>query len=190
MAFIVQRCPGENFAVKKEIPSIIGAVLKVEREIPHMECRKTWFSPKWPLVLSLALVAGGLLQAQEKSPTYLIPIEMKGQWLRGSVRVAQHENDGTIGAALKGTEAGHKIETVIPGGPAATAGMLAGDVVVALDGASIKGLDKFGSAKSDCSEESWGKDRTYDQSQRRNKDGDGCGGHAQASVRERSGLPE
>ena len=116
-----------------------------------MDYRGTWFSPKWFLVLSLALVAGGLLQAQEKQakekqpqekpPTYFNPVEMKGQWLQGSERVAQHENDGTIGVFSKDTEAGHKIQTVIPGGPAATAGILAGDVVVALDGASVKGLD-------------------------------------------------
>ena len=31
-----------------------------------MDYRKAWFSPKWFLVLSLALVAGGSLQAQEK----------------------------------------------------------------------------------------------------------------------------
>lgn len=140
MAFIVQPCPGENFAVKKEIPSIIGPVLNVEKEIPYMEHRKTWSSPKCFLVLSLALVAGGSLQAQEQ-PTYLVPVEMKGQRLQGSVGVAQHENDGAIGVVSKGTEAGHRVETVRPGGPAATAGILTGDVVVALDGASVKGLD-------------------------------------------------
>jgi len=66
---------------------------------------------------------------------------MKDQWLRGSVAVAQHENDGMIGINGKGTEAGYKVETVMPGGPAASAGILPGDVVVALDGTSIKGLD-------------------------------------------------
>jgi S1-C subfamily serine protease len=62
---------------------------------------------------------------------------MKGQWLRGSVAVAQHENDGMIGINGKGTGAGYKVETVMPGGPAANAGILPGDVVAALDGTSI-----------------------------------------------------
>jgi hypothetical protein len=105
-----------------------------------LEYRKTWFSPKWFLVLSLALVSGGSLQAQEQ-PTYFIPIEMKGQRLQGSAEMAQHENDGTIGAKIQGTETGYKLETVVPGSPAATAGILAGDVVVAQDGVPTKGLD-------------------------------------------------
>ena len=99
---------------------------------------KTRFSPKWFLVLSLAVVPWGSLLAQRER-TYLIPVQLKGQWLRGSAGIAQLGNEGTIGIFGQSTEAGHKIESVTLGGPAATAGVLAGDIVVALDGASTKG---------------------------------------------------
>ncbi len=79
-----------------------------------------------------------LLAAQQ--PTFLTPVEMKGQWLRGSIAVAQYENDGMIGINGKGTDEGYKIETVNSSGPAASAGVLPGDLVVALDGMSLKGL--------------------------------------------------
>lgn len=80
------------------------------------------------------------LQAQEAN--YLIPVEMKGQVFRGSVAVAQHENDGMIGLDGKGTEAGYKVETATPGFPAAIAGILIGDIVTSMDGTSTKGLDR------------------------------------------------
>jgi len=76
-----------------------------------------------------------------QQPTYITPIEMKGQWLRGSVAVNRHENDGMIGINGKGGETGYKVETVRPDGPAAGAGILPGDMIVAMDGTSIKGLD-------------------------------------------------
>ena len=94
---------------------------------------------RFALVLVFALLPWLSLRAQQQ-PTFLAPVDMQGQWLRGSVAVAQHENDGMIGINGKGTEAGYKVETVMPGGPAASAGILPGDVVVALDGTSIKGL--------------------------------------------------
>jgi len=77
----------------------------------------------------------------------LAPVEMKGQWFRGFVAVAQHENDGMIGINGRGTEAGYKVETVTPGAPAANAGILPGDVIVSLDGSSIKGLDTLEALK-------------------------------------------
>jgi membrane-associated protease RseP (regulator of RpoE activity) len=80
-----------------------------------------------------------LLLAQQ--PNYVIPVEMKGQVLRGSVAVAQHENEGMIGINGKGTESGYKVETVTPGFPAAIAGILPGDVVASIDGEAVNGLD-------------------------------------------------
>jgi hypothetical protein len=92
------------------------------------------------LICLIAFSSCAALRAQQQ-PTFLTPIDMQGQWLRGSVAVTQHENDGMIGINGKGTEAGYKIETVTPGFPAANAGILPGDVIVSLDGASVKGLD-------------------------------------------------
>jgi len=104
-------------------------------------------SPKWLLVIGLAIAPWVSLRAQQPQPTFLIPVDMKDQWLRGPVAVAQHENDGMIGINGKGTEAGYKVDTVAPGGPAANAGILPGDVVVALDGTSIKGSDTLEALK-------------------------------------------
>ena len=101
---------------------------------------------KWSLAFILAFSPWASLRAQEQ-PTFLIPLDMKDQWLRGSVAVAQHENDGMIGINGRGTEAGYKVETVTPGGPAANAGILPGDVIVSLDGTSIKGLDTLEALK-------------------------------------------
>jgi membrane-associated protease RseP (regulator of RpoE activity) len=98
------------------------------------------FFTKCLLITILTVAPWAQLHAQQQ-PTFLTPVDMKGQWLRGSAGVAQHENDGMIGINGKGTEAGYRIESVTPGFPAANAGILAGDVVVALDGTSIKGLD-------------------------------------------------
>jgi membrane-associated protease RseP (regulator of RpoE activity) len=97
-------------------------------------------SVRIPLALAVVLLLCVSLRAQQQ-PTFLVPIEMKDQWLRGSVAVAQHGNDGVIGINGQGTAAGYKVETVTPGGSAANAGILSGDVVVALDGTSIKGLN-------------------------------------------------
>ena len=87
----------------------------------------------------LILVFTPLLGAQQD--TYIPPVEMKGQWLRGSIAVAQHENDAMIGINGKGSEAGYKIETVMAGGPAASAGILPSDTILSLDGTSVKGVD-------------------------------------------------
>ncbi len=97
------------------------------------------------LALIAAFLPMALLQAQQ--PTYLLPVEMKGQTLRGSGSVAQHENDGVILINVKGTDAGLVVEAVTPGGPAASAGILPGDIIVSLDGASVKGLATFVASK-------------------------------------------
>lgn len=94
---------------------------------------------RFSLAIAFALSPWASLHAQQL--TFLAPVEMKGQWLRGSIAVTQHENDGMIGINGKGTEAGYKVETVMPGGPAASAGILPGDVILSLDGTSIKGVD-------------------------------------------------
>ena len=109
-----------------------------------MKACPSFFKLILPLILTFAPWAPLCAQQQ---PTFLIPADMKDQWLRGPVAVAQHENDGMIGINGKGTEAGYKVDTVAPGGPAAHAGILPGDVVVALDGTSIKGLDTLEALK-------------------------------------------
>jgi hypothetical protein len=82
------------------------------------------------------------LHAQQ--PTYLDPVEMKDQRLQGSCNVAQHGSDGTIGIVAKGTPTGIEVQSVMPGGPAATAGLLPADIIVSVDGTSVRGLGPFG----------------------------------------------
>jgi membrane-associated protease RseP (regulator of RpoE activity) len=105
---------------------------------------KTRLSSAIALVLALSPVLP--LRAQQP-PTYLVPVEMKGQFPRGPVAVAQHEDEGMIGINGKGIEGGYKIEAVIPGFPAAIAGISPGDVVTSMDGESTKGLDSDGMTK-------------------------------------------
>src|SRR5271166_5601102 len=89
--------------------------------------------------LATFVLSSVLLQAQQ--PTFLVPVEMNGQTLRGSVAVAQHENEGMIGINGNGTEDGYKVETVTLGFPAAIAGILPGDIITSMDGTSTKGMD-------------------------------------------------
>jgi membrane-associated protease RseP (regulator of RpoE activity) len=93
-------------------------------------------SAKSALAIMFVLSPSVLLQAQQ--PTFFIPVEMEGQFLRGSVAVAQHENDGMIGINGQGTKAGYKVETVAPGSPASSAGISPGDVILSVDGVSLK----------------------------------------------------
>lgn len=101
--------------------------------------RGNFFFAGASLALVSVLVPCGLVRGQQ--PTFLTPVEMKGQWLRGSAEVAQHGNDGITGVNGTGSDLGYKIETVTPGGPAARAGVLPGDVITSIDGTSIKGID-------------------------------------------------
>lgn len=98
--------------------------------------------------LAIAFVLSPSASVCAQQPTFLAPVEMKGQWLRGSIAVTQHENDGMIGINGKGTEAGYKVETVMPGGPAASAGILPGDTILSIDGASVKGVETSEALKS------------------------------------------
>jgi PDZ domain len=100
---------------------------------------------RFALAIMFVLSPSVLLQGQQ--PTYVVPVDMKGQFLRGSLLVAQRENEGMIGINGKGTEDGYKVETVTPGFPAAIAGILPGDIIVSLDGTSIKGLDTLEALK-------------------------------------------
>jgi membrane-associated protease RseP (regulator of RpoE activity) len=118
--------------------SVAGSEANNDSSEANMKARLS--SARCSSVLILALSPWVSLRAQQQ-PTFLVPVDMKDQWLRGSVAVAQHENDGMIGINGKGTEAGYKVETVIPGGPAANAGILPGDVIVSMDGTSVKRLD-------------------------------------------------
>jgi hypothetical protein len=99
------------------------------------------------LTLATVFAVSPPASVQAQQPTYITPIEMKGQWLRGSVGVTQHENDGMIGINGKGGATGYKVEAVRQDGPAAGAGILPGDIIVAMDGASIKGLDTLEALK-------------------------------------------
>jgi hypothetical protein len=89
------------------------------------------------LTFVFALSPALSLQAQQQ-PTFLVPFEMKNQSLRGSIAVAQHEDEGMIGVNGNGTEDGYKVETVTPGFPAAIAGILPGDIIASMDGTSTK----------------------------------------------------
>jgi membrane-associated protease RseP (regulator of RpoE activity) len=55
---------------------------------------------------------------------------------------------GMIGISWLGTEAGMQVKAVTPGGPAASAGFLPGDVILSVDGSSVKGLDEAEPVKS------------------------------------------
>jgi predicted metalloprotease with PDZ domain len=94
---------------------------------------------KWSVFLIVTLAPCASVWAQQ--PTYLVPVEMQNQWLRGSVEVAEHGNDGVIGVNGIGTDQGYKVETIVSGGPAAKAGVAPGDIITSIDGASVKGID-------------------------------------------------
>jgi membrane-associated protease RseP (regulator of RpoE activity) len=66
---------------------------------------------------------------------------MKGQAVRGSAAVSLHGSDGSIGINGKAIETGYKVEVVVPGSPAANAGVLTGDTILSLDGTSLKGME-------------------------------------------------
>jgi hypothetical protein len=107
---------------------------------------RTRFSSAIVLAFAFALLPVLFLQAQQL-PMFMVPVEMKDQSLRGSIAVAQHENEGMIGINGKGTEAGYKVEAVTAGGPASSAGILPGDVILSVDGTSIKGVDTSDAVK-------------------------------------------
>jgi hypothetical protein len=90
---------------------------------------------------AVVLMVSLTVSSWAQQSTYLNPIEMKGQVLRGSIYVAEHGNDGMIGMNGKGTEGGLNVATVTPGWPAASAGILPGDIIRSIDGVSVKGLD-------------------------------------------------
>src|SRR2546427_636127 len=95
----------------------------------------------WPgNSLERATVMGQRRRAMPKQPTYPNPIELNGQRLQGSLGVAQYGSEGSIALTAKGTEAGMEVVSVMAGGPAAIAGLLPGDIIVSMDGASAKGL--------------------------------------------------
>ena len=96
-----------------------------------------------PATFALAIACGLSFSAPARAQevAYIAPVEMKGQVLRGSIAVAQHENDGMIGVNGKGGEAGYKVDTVTAGWPAASAGILPGDIIASVDGTSVKGLE-------------------------------------------------
>jgi membrane-associated protease RseP (regulator of RpoE activity) len=97
------------------------------------------------LVNTLVLSWHISLFAQE--PTYLIPVEMKGQTVRGAAAISMHGSDGSIGINGKVIETGYKVEVVVPGSPAANAGVLVGDTILSLDGTSLKGIETWEALK-------------------------------------------
>ncbi len=94
---------------------------------------------KWFVFLITALAPFASVWAQQ--PTYLVPVEMQNQWLRGSAEVAEHGNDGAIGVNGIGTDLGYQVETIVSGGPAAKAGIAPGDTITSIDETSIKGMN-------------------------------------------------
>ena len=90
------------------------------------------------LVVVVILSSWASLQGQQL--TFLLPVEMKGQWLRGSIFIAQHENDPFLGVVWKNTEAGCHVDSVSPGGPAQRVGIQPGDVLLSADGSSLKDI--------------------------------------------------
>ena len=122
---------------------LFGASMNINRPMQGnysgADMRKLIFPVAYILAIAFAVMLSTSAWAQQI--TYITPVEIKGQFLRGSIAVAQHENDGMIGINGKGSEGGYKVDTVKPGFPGASAGILPGDVIVSVDGASVNGLD-------------------------------------------------
>jgi membrane-associated protease RseP (regulator of RpoE activity) len=106
--------------------------------IGRRNVKRLLYTTTFTLAILFAFASVISLQAQQ--PTYLNPIELDGQRLQGSYGVAQYGSDGSIALTAKGTEAGIEVVSVMAGGPAAIAGLLPGDIIVSMDGASAKGL--------------------------------------------------
>jgi PDZ domain len=88
----------------------------------------------------VTLCCASSLQAQQ--PSYVVPIEMKNQTLVGSAWTDKHENDGTIGITSGSpTDAGFKVNAMLSGSPAVTAGILPGDMIVSVDDLNAFGLN-------------------------------------------------
>lgn len=98
---------------------------------------------KLPSLATFALATALLLPLSvsllAQQPTFLSPVEMKGQFARGSAALLVHGNEGSIAINGKGIDTGYKVEVVVPGGPAANAGVLPGDIILSLDGIPVKG---------------------------------------------------
>jgi hypothetical protein len=97
--------------------------------------------PLVPFVLTTTLAFSHSISLSAQQPTYILPVEMKGQIARGPAGISLHGNDGSIGINGKGSQDGFKVEVVVPGGPAANGGVLPGDIVLSFDGQSLKGLE-------------------------------------------------
>jgi hypothetical protein len=109
---------------------LLNLIIRGAKALEVRKLRTPLSYTRFALTIICVLSPSVLLQGQQ--PTYVVPVEMKGQFLRGSVGVAQHENEGMIGINGKGTESGYKVETVTPGFPAAIVGILPGDIIVSM----------------------------------------------------------
>src|SRR5439155_124807 len=89
------------------------------------------------VVASAVLIGAPVLQAQE--PTFLTPVEMEHQYLRGTAATEKYGNDGSIGMNANGTD--YKVGFIVPDGPAARVGVMVGDVIVSVDGVLAKSLN-------------------------------------------------
>ena len=94
-----------------------------------------------PFIFAATLVSSLSVPLFAQQATFISPVEMKGQVARGSASVLLHGNEGSIGINGKGTETGYRVEVVVPGSPAANAGVLPGDTILSLDGISLKGQE-------------------------------------------------
>src|SRR5205807_8632665 len=78
---------------------LFGASMNINRPMQGnyagADMRKLIFPVAYILAIAIAVMLSTSAWAQPI--TYITPVEIKGQFLRGSIAVAQHENDGMIG---------------------------------------------------------------------------------------------
>lgn len=98
----------------------------------------SWTHSHHTLPLLVLLSLGGLL-LRAQTAEYFTPVPLANQRLRGSVALLPHENEGVIGVLGKAKAAGWQVDSVRPGQPAADADLRSGDIILSVDGISMRG---------------------------------------------------
>ncbi len=140
---MIDRCVGSKERKNLDrLETWFLAVMTIqEDENIIMTTSNAQYPNRFTFAIGFALASVISLPAQQ--PLYLDPVEMKGQTLINF----QRGGDGSIGMAAKATDAGLEILSVLPRGPAGGAGLLPGDIIVSIDGETVKGLTPYEAIK-------------------------------------------